>query len=189
MFVPSKKNRSFQRAFCWVLAIGTLLIGGCTGADTVDASLKPIDLKIHAGANLNQGTHKTPLAQVVKIYHLRSSERFEQAGFESLLDADEQQKILGPDLLDSREVLLVPGQRYESQELLGPETKYLGVVAFFRQPAAHRWRFTYSTKESASTGITVGVHACAMTSTHGALVTRITGAPDSLGLLRCEISR
>ncbi len=168
-----------------ILSSAILLMTSCTNDQTEP---KPIEvtLRLLAGENLNQGTHTRPLGQVLKIYHLRSSERFEQISFDSLLDTDEAEKQLGTDLIDSREVLLVPEQRYESHEIVDADTRFIGVVAFFRQPAARRWRLVYSTKDSETSGITIGIHACAMTSTQGALITQVPGGADSLTTIRCS---
>ncbi|MDD1969115.1 type VI secretion system lipoprotein TssJ [Pseudomonas putida] len=172
---------------CALASIGTLLaLSGCASEEKVEAKSYSVPLRLHAGANLNQGNHKQPLAQVIKIYHLRAIERFEQTPFNSLLSTEEEEKALGTDLLDSRELLLVPNQHYETQENVSAEVQYIAVVAFFRQPAPRRWRVAYSTKDSETTGITLGIHACALTSTQGALVSNVPGNADSLVSVRCD---
>jgi type VI secretion system protein VasD len=177
-----KDNRNTHALFS-MLAL--LSLSGCA-SEEIKVESYSVPLRLHAGANLNQDKSEQPLAQVIKIYHLRSTERFEQTPFNSFLSTEEEAKALGTDLLDSRELLLVPTQHYETQEHVSSETQYIGVVAFFRQPAPQRWRFVYSTKDSEVTGITLGIHACAMTSTQGALVSKITGDPESLVSVNCN---
>jgi type VI secretion system protein VasD len=67
----------------------------------------------------------------------------------------------------------------------------LGVVALFRAPAENRWRLTFDakSKDLPATGVTIGVHACALTSDSAALLTRISGDPNSLASIRCASSR
>src|SRR5699024_10752767 len=72
------------------------------------------------------------------------------------------------------------GQRYTSAEKLPQDVHYLGFVALFRGPAAGRWRFLYDVPESGHTGISLGVHACALSSTAGKLVTQLDSPADSL---------
>lgn len=162
-----------------------LTISGCS-SDEVRVESYSIPLRLHAGANLNQGKHKQALAQVIKIYHLRSADRFEQTSFNSFLSTKDEEQALGSDLLDSRELLLLPGQHYETRENVSAEVRYIGIVAFFRQPAPQRWRVAYSTEDSEHTGITVGIHACALTSAAGALVSKVPGNAESLASVSCE---
>lgn len=179
--VSRKKVRRIADILC---LIGALLLTGCSSNEQQVEQTPLVPLRIHAAANLNQGTHKKPLAQVIKIYHLRATERFEQTPFDSFLDDTQELRALGPDLVNSREMLLQPEQHYELNEKLENGAAYIGIVAFFREPAERRWRFAYDANASAPTGITLGVHACALTSTQGALIST-TGATDTLATVKC----
>lgn len=177
--------KNFYNMCVFAAASILIVLSGCA-TETIEAESYLVPLRLHAGANLNQGSHKQPLAQVIKVYHLRAIERFEQTPFDNFLNSAEEEKALGSDLLDSRELLLVPGQHFETLESVSAETRYIGIVAFFRQPAARRWRLTYSTKDSEAVGITVGIHACALSSTTGALVSKTSGGADSLVSVNCD---
>lgn len=144
-----------------------------------------LPLRIFTAQNLNAGRGERALALVVKVYHLRSLDRFEQTPFDSFLDADKTRAALGDDLIDSREMLLLPDQHYVSTEHMPLDTRYLGFVALFRAPAARRWRFAYDVKKSSTSGVTLGVHACAMSSTSGALLTELSDDPGSLASVHC----
>ena len=124
---------------------------------------------------------------MVKIYHLRSLQRFEQAPFNAFLDQAGEQAALGADLLSVNEVVLTPGARHELSEQLSEGSAVLGVVALFRAPAENRWRLAFDTKGKTlpQDGVTIGVHACALTSDSKALLTRISGDPGSLASIRC----
>lgn len=169
--------------------IGIFFLMGCSSNETQEDKSTLIPLRIHTAANMNQGTHKKPLAQVIKIYHLRATDRFEQTPFDSFLDDVQELRALGSDLVNSREMLLLPEQHYELNEKLENGAAYIGIVAFFREPAERRWRFAYDANASASTGITLGVHACALTSTQGALISTATGATDTLATVKCPSKR
>lgn len=150
-----------------------------------------IPLRLFAGGNLNSGTDGRASAVIVKIYHLRSLQRFEQAPLTSFLDAAGEQAALGADLLSSTEVVLTPGGRQQLQEKMSEGATVLGVVALFRAPAEGRWRFAFDTTraDAARDGVTVGIHACALSTDSAALLTRVVGDAGSLASVRCQAPR
>ncbi len=148
-------------------------------APEVPEAQKPprnVSIRLHAGQRLNTDPQGRPLALVARIYKLRQSAAFEQAPYDSFLDAAREKALLGADLLEVQEVLLVPGQHYEIQEKVGRETAFIGVVALFRAPAALRWRATFAANAAERDGVTVGLHACALT----------VGAQAGLAGARCD---
>lgn len=146
---------------------------------------KSIPLRLWAGANLNSGTDNRSLAVVVKVYRLRDGQRFEHAPFSAFLDEDAERDALGDDLISATEIVLQPNQRHEINERLPPEAGTLGVVALFRSPAPGRWRFSFDAMEAEKEGVTVGLHACALTTSSIALRSQIDGEPHSLAAARC----
>src|SRR5471032_2988071 len=129
---------------------------------------------------LNTDPQGRPLALVARIYKLRQKTTFEQTPYGSFLDAEKEKQALGADLMEVKEVLLVPGQRYEIEEKVSKEAYFIGVVALFRAPVAQRWRATFGAAEAERSGITVGLHACAI-STAGS-----TDGGAALSAVRCE---
>lgn len=146
--------------------------------EVLDAQKPPrnVSIRLHAGQRLNTDPQGRPLALVARIYKLRQSAVFEQAPYDSFLDAAREKALLGGDLLEVQEVLLVPGQRYEIQEKVGREAAFIGVVALFRAPAAQRWRATFAASDAERGGVTIGLHACALS----------VGAQAGLAGARCE---
>lgn len=130
-------------------------------------------LRIHAGTKLNVGTSQQSLALVVKVYHLKSHEALLREPYERFTSV---QPYAGPEVLLAREVILLPGQHYEVEEVLAPEVTHLAVVALFQRPAASRWRFVFDVKDSARQGVTLGAHQCALSVTQG----RVVGAAPEL---------
>ena len=167
-----------------LLVLQPLLLAGCAGGaigtlanaalqmagvakpppELPDAQKPPrnVSIRLHAAQRLNTDAEGRPLALVARIYKLRQSAAFEQAPYDSFLDAQREKAALGADLMEVKEVLLVPGQRYEVQEKVSKEAYFIGVVALFRAPAAQRWRATFGAADAERGGITVGLHACAM---------------------------
>ena len=142
------------------LLLPALLLAGCAGGaigtltnaalhmagvskpppELPDAQKPPrnVSIRLHAAQRLNTDAEGRPLALVARIYKLRQSAAFEQAPYDSFLDTQREKAALGADLMEVKEVLLVPGQRYEVQEKVSKEAYFIGVVALFRAPAAQR---------------------------------------------------
>lgn len=148
---------------------------------------RTIPLRLYAGDNLNAGNDDRALAAVVKIYHLRDTNRFERAPFDAFLDEEREREVLADDLISVNEVVLTPGAQHEIDEKLGPDADVIGVVALFRAPAANRWRLAFDSrhKRVEKDGITVGVHACALSTSSASLVSRVAGNASSLASAKC----
>lgn len=171
-------------------AVGkTLQAVGVASASPAKPVLLP--LRLHAGSNLNAGNDGRASAVVLRVYRLQSGQRFEQAPFNAFLSEKSEQAALGDDLLSVREVVLSPGLQQELQEELSDNTHTLGIVALFRSPAENRWRLAYDATDKAlrREGITIGVHACALTTGSPGLLSRYAGKSDSLASIRCAKSR
>jgi type VI secretion system protein VasD len=65
------------------------------------------------------------------------------------------------EVVESQELVLAPGQKYEVVQTLAAEVNYLAVVVLFRTPVPQRWRFIFDAKSAADTGISLGLHGCA----------------------------
>ena len=196
--VASARRRMALRA---LLVASLLVAAGCSsqggikqafgktlqavGLGDMTAQEREVPLRLYAGDNLNAGGGKRALSLVVRVYQLRSLERFEEAPFDVFLDQQRERDVLGDDLIGVTEILLAPGQRHEVLERLPAEGRHLGVVALFRAPAQTRWRFAFDADEAADDGITVGLHACAMTTPSPALETALAGPSHSLASSNC----
>jgi type VI secretion system protein VasD len=123
-----------------------------------------VTIRLHAGDVLNTAPDGRSLSVVARIYKLRERTAFEQASHDMLQEprASVSQPEWQRDVLEVKEVILTPGQKYEAVETLPAEAGYLAVVASFRAPAPQRWRFIFDSAQAAKTGLTLGVHACAL---------------------------
>jgi type VI secretion system protein VasD len=127
-----------------------------------------VALKLHAGNNLNAGATDKSLSLVTRIYKLKQTSAFYAAPYDAFLSPEKEKATLGQDLLDVREVNLVPGQLYEVNEKVSREATFVGVVTLFRSPAPERWRVTFNAVEAEKSGIRIGLHACSLTIGQGA---------------------
>lgn len=146
------------------------MIGVRKPPELPDAQKPPrnVAIRLHASPNLNTDANGHPLALVARIYKLRQDAAFRQIAYASFLNAQTEHDLLGNDLLEVREVLLVPGQHYEIVEKVTREASFIGVVALFRAPAEQRWRLAFAAGDAEKDGITIGAHACALSVGSGA---------------------
>ena len=128
---------------------------------------KKITLRVHAGEVLNTDANGRSLSLVARIYKLRSSAAFLQAPYDSFKDSASEKQALSNDIVEVREVVLTPGQKYEVVETMPNEASHLAVVALLRAPDPQRWKFIFETKDAARTGVTLGAHACALSVAQG----------------------
>ncbi|WP_338764999.1 type VI secretion system lipoprotein TssJ [Massilia sp. METH4] len=153
------------------LAGAVLQIAGVNRPPEVPDAQKPprnVSIRLHAAPTLNSGKAGPPLALVARIYKLRQAEAFERVSYAGFTNAGTERELLGPDLLEVKEVLLIPGQRYEVTEKVSREAGFVGIVALFRAPDGQRWRAAFPAGDAEKAGITVGLHACALAVGQGA---------------------
>jgi type VI secretion system protein VasD len=146
-----------------------------------EAQLAPrnVAIRLHAAKRLNVDARGQPLALLVRVYKLRQHTAFEQAPYAAFQSPQTEREALGADLLEVRELTLVPGQQLELNEKLAREAGWLGVVALYHSPPAQGWRLAFAAPEAEKTGVTIGLHACAMSSGG-------TAAAKPLALVRCQ---
>jgi type VI secretion system protein VasD len=144
-----------------------------------------VSLKLHAGDNLNAGTADKSLSLVARIYKLKQTEAFYATPYDAFLSPEKEKQALGADLLEVREISLIPGQLYEVIEKVSRESSYIGVVTLFRTPAPQRWRAAFASKDAEASGITLGVHACSLTVGKGAASDQAKSASQATTPARC----
>jgi type VI secretion system protein VasD len=141
-------------------------------------------LHLHAASRLNVDARGQPLALLVRVYKLRQRGAFEQAPYAAFLSPQAEREALGADLLEASEVTLVPGQHLDLDQTLAREAGYLGVVALFHTPARQGWRVAFAAPDAERAGVTLGLHACALSVGAGAAASG--EAPPPLSLVRCQ---
>ena len=139
---------------------------------------------LHAASRLNVDRSGQPLALLVRIYKLRERAAFDQAPYAAFLSAQAERDALGADLVEVKELTLVPGQKLDINDKLARDTLWLGVVALFHAPAAHGWRVAFAAADAERAGVTVGLHACALTVGTGAAPAGDSVKP--LSLVHCQ---
>jgi type VI secretion system protein VasD len=120
----------------WQIGLLTLvLIAGCGTSPPKPAK---VNGTIQAAANLNPSVSDRPSPLRMRVYELKSAAAFNQADFMSLYQSD--QAALGPDLTGREEFVLQPGEARPWVKTLGPETRFIGIVALYRDLEKAVWR-------------------------------------------------
>ncbi|MBO3761681.1 type VI secretion system lipoprotein TssJ [Ciceribacter sp. L1K23] len=105
----------------------------------------PVDVSISADANVNPGDTGEPSPVVVRIYELKGIKAFNNASF---FDFDDDAKLLGADLISSREYELTPGSERKYDTKISSEAAYIGVVVSFRNIQSATWRDSIELRKS-----------------------------------------
>jgi len=147
-----------------VIANSAMEITGLKKTDIPDAQkvAREVKFDIIASQQLNTTTKNESLSLIVKIYKLKQHDTFDSATYETFLDTESEKKVLGSDLLEVKEITLVPGQHYIATEKVSAEAPFIGVIALFRAPNAKHWRSTFSALSAEELGISLKMLSCVM---------------------------
>lgn len=114
-----------------------IFAAGCGGSSSVS-------LNMLCDENCNNNN-----AVVIKVFQLKSADKFRTASFESLLRSPES--VLGDDLIPNGkyEKLMVPNENFSLEELeIKTDAMFLGVVGDFHSPAKDGWQQLISLEDS-----------------------------------------
>lgn len=117
--------------------LASLLLVACSSTPKPVPPAK-VDGKIQAAAGLNPSVSGRPSPLHLRIYELKSASAFNRADFMSLYQSD--QTVLGPDLTAREEFALQPGESRPWVKTLGAETRFIGIVALYRDLEHAVWR-------------------------------------------------
>jgi type VI secretion system protein VasD len=126
-----------------------LLLSACAGPP------KPASVTgtIQASAQINPSASKRPSPLLIRVYELKSEAAFNASDFMSLYQRD--QAALAADLLAKEEYVLDPGETKTFAKTLSPETRFLGVVAAYRDIEHAKWRSVVAIQPSQPQKVTV----------------------------------
>ena len=97
-----------------------------------------LKLRLAASDSLNVDTSGHSLSLVVRVYKLRSPAAFLNAPYETFGNAAKEKEALGDEMIESREIVLLPGQQQQINERWAREATHIGVVTLFRAPSPQR---------------------------------------------------
>lgn len=115
------------------------VLGGCAIANSV--ADPETTLRIEPAINVNPDAKGRPSPLVIRLFELDSRHAFRTADFFKLYDEPEQ--TLGADLVASGDIVVRPGRVYKHAMSLNRETRYIGVLAAFRDIRNAQWRLVF----------------------------------------------
>jgi type VI secretion system protein VasD len=117
-----------------------VLLGQLPGCSAVSpySPLTKLDLVLTASEQVNPDLHGRPSPLVVRLIELRHPVAFENADFFSLYGHAEQ--ALPKDLVQSEELELRPGEQMVLRLSVEPGSRYVGVLAAYRDLPHVQWR-------------------------------------------------
>jgi type VI secretion system protein VasD len=129
-----------------VAALLALALAGCSMMPfgTKETS---VEGKITATPTLNADVRSRPSPIVMRVYELAARNAFDTADFVSLYERDKE--TLAADLVSREEIVLQPGETRDWKKKLAPATKFIAVVAAYREIERANWRTVQPVKQEA----------------------------------------
>jgi type VI secretion system protein VasD len=109
---------------------------------------------------------------VLYIYQLKDRQAFARLTFEDFLSGKSDADLLGEELINKTERVMLPGTKESLNAALLPDTRFVGVVAMYRLPAPQQWRYLIPAEQireksfwrfSDQKNISIRLHDCYMT--------------------------
>lgn len=142
-------------------------------------------VQVDAARDLNAGVDGQGLPTVARVYKLRSPTAFMAAPYVHFTTAEKEKLSLAGDVIEVKEIVLLPGQTTVIEESMPSEAAYLGVIAMFRTPSPNRWRLTFSKPPGDRHVVKIGAHTCALTATTLAPLGMTLNESTHLSASRC----
>ncbi|WPN45368.1 MULTISPECIES: type VI secretion system lipoprotein TssJ [unclassified Pseudomonas] len=160
-------SRCSTTFFKTVLTVMTLvLLAGCTSLSPYSKMTK-LNLKLTASDQLNPDLNGRPSPIVVRLFELKHPVTFENADFFSLYER--ARKSLAPDLVTSEELELRPGETVELKLSVGEGSRYVGVLAAYRDLPETKWRYTVQISALAVTNADLTLDSAGIRNNHDVL--------------------
>jgi type VI secretion system protein VasD len=115
---------------------------------------------LYAADDLNPNPLGRPSPVQLRVYELKTPGAFERADFFSLYEKDAA--ALGPDLVAREELAIRPGQFQRLERTLQADTRYLGLMAAYREVDRAHWRALIPTPPHQTTTIRIDLQRAAL---------------------------
>lgn len=132
--------RLLSLALCAVL----LTLAGCAAMSPYSTMTK-LDLSLTGSDQLNPDLHGRPSPIVLRLIELKHPVAFENADFFSLYQRPKE--ALAPDLVTLEELELRPGENRELKVSVQEGSRYVAVLAAYRDLPEANWRYVIAINE------------------------------------------
>ena len=128
-----------------LLTLGLLVaLSGCASLSPYSDMTK-LDLRLQASETLNPDLHGRPSPIVVRLLELKNPSSFNNSDFFSLYQRPKES--LMPDLISFEELEVRPGEQRDLKLSVQPGSRYVGVIAAYRDLPEANWRYVVSLQE------------------------------------------
>lgn len=118
--------------------LSLLALGGCSALSPY-SDLTKLDLTLTGSEQLNPDLNGRPSPIVLRLIELKHPVAFETADFFSLYQRPKE--ALSPDMVTLEELELRPGETREMKLSVQDGSRYVGVLAAYRDLPESSWRF------------------------------------------------
>ncbi len=125
-------------------------LGGCS-ALSPNSDLTKLDLSLQGSDRLNPDLNGRPSPIVIRLIELKHPVAFENADFFSLYQRPKES--LSPDLVIQEELELRPGEQRDLKLFVQEDSRYVGVLAAYRDLPESNWRFVIPLQRKAQNRI------------------------------------
>jgi type VI secretion system protein VasD len=135
---------SMPRFTCLALLAALLSLSGCAALSPYSDMTK-LDLTLNGSDELNPDLNGRPSPIVLRLIELKHPVAFETADFFSLYQRPKE--ALSPDMVVLEELELRPGEQREMKLSVQPGSRYVGVLAAYRDLPESNWRVVIPLQE------------------------------------------
>ncbi|WP_079203938.1 type VI secretion system lipoprotein TssJ [Pseudomonas sp. CC6-YY-74] len=126
------------------LLVALLALAGCSALSPY-SNMTKLDLRVSGSEQLNPDLNGRPSPIVLRLIELKHPVAFESADFFSLYQRPKE--ALAPDMVTLEELELRPGEQRELKLFVQPGSRYVGVLAAYRDLPESNWRFVIPLQE------------------------------------------
>ena len=119
--------------------LALLLMSSACSTLSPNSRLTKLDLELSASERLNPDLDGRPSPIVLRLLELKTPVAFENADFFALYERAKE--TLAPDLVASEELELRPGEKRELKLATQDGSRYVGVLAAYRDLPESQWRY------------------------------------------------
>lgn len=133
----------YRRPTCYLTSLAALItVIVLTGCSTLSpySRLTKLDLNLTASDQLNPDVNERPSPIVIKLFELKHPVSFEHADFFDLYERSKH--TLASDGIASEELELRPGERVQLRLSVEEGSRYVGLIAAYRDLSYAQWRYT-----------------------------------------------
>lgn len=134
------------------LLAALLVLAACSSAPK-PAKPTLLSATLQAGSAVNPDLRKRASPIVIRVYELKSAAAFDGADFVSLYERD--QATLAAEMGSREEFILQPGETRTWAKTAAIDTKFIGVMAAFRDIERARWKALVAVKPNIDNRITI----------------------------------